>query len=124
MPRTAIPVQTQESLYPTEFMAITWTPADPDNQNYYLATGRETLLVRNVSADTNYECTVQSEPDRLGRTGDLVDDIPFGEVRTVRLGVRGWRNQTTLQVAIDTETVTVDMAETSELEYAVIRDPA
>jgi hypothetical protein len=120
MPRTEIPVQTQVSLYPTEFMAITWTPADPVDQNYYLATGRETLLVRNVSADTNYECTIQSEPDRLGRTGDLTDDIPFGEQRTVKLGVKGWRNQTLLQVAIDTEVIT----DASELEYAVIRDPA
>lgn len=116
MPATELTVQTQSSLYPTAFLNITWTAADIVNGNYYLASGRETILVRNVSEDTAADVTIDSTPDRLGRTGDLTDEIGFGEQRTVRLGVKGWRDQTTLQVALTAETV--------DIEFAILRDPA
>lgn len=120
MAETELTVVTIDSLYPTAGTEWAFVAADEPNGNFYLSTGRETLIVYNSSPDTAYDVTITSVPDRLGRTGDIVEEIPFGEYRAFKLGVRGWRDPTTLQVIVTAEDSDVDPG----IMFAVIRDPA
>lgn len=49
---------------------ITWTAADTGNNNEFVATGREILLVKNTDS-APHTVTIHSVPDSLGRTGDI-----------------------------------------------------
>lgn len=115
MPTTAlVPVQVT-GLYPSTTAEVVFTAADVGNGNHYLATGRETVLVRNVSEDTAYDMTVVSTPNRHNRTGDLVKEIPFGETHALRLGLDGWRNADR-QVRLN--------GENAAIEFCILKDPA
>ena len=54
MARTAFTVQAIAGAYPANFLmsTLTWTLADISNQNSFLLTGREIILVRNDDALT------------------------------------------------------------------------
>lgn len=94
MPRTALTVQTGTGKYPTaaQLDPFALTAGDATDGNECDFTGREIIVVRNSSADTAYDFTVKSvASQRTGRTGDLVKEIPFGEVLVIPpLGVDGF----------------------------------
>lgn len=115
MAQTAIVPIELSSLYPTAMDTLTFTPGDVANGNKFQLTGREIILVRNVSVDTDFDFTVPSTPDSLGRTGDLVDTVPFGATMICMLGVRGWK-QDDGQLYMTVED--------ASLEIAVVRFPS
>lgn len=115
MAATALTVTEISSLYPSAGDEFAFEASDPTNTNTFTLTGREIILALNSSADTEYDITISSTPDAQGRTGDLVETIPFGEYRVYMLATRGWRNSSR-KVVIDTEN--------ADILLAVIRLPS
>lgn len=115
MAQTAIDVTEMSGRYPTSGDEVVFVAGDVANGGKFHLTGRELILVRNVSEDTDADFTITSTPDSLGRTGDLVDTIPFGTQQAYMIGVKGWK-QDNGQVYVAFETV--------DLEIAVLRIPS
>lgn len=115
MPTTALDVQTISTLNPTAFDELVWVAADVANGNHYAATGREILLIRNVSEDTAYDVTVPGPANSSGRTTTLTDEIPFGEYAMGMFEIEGWRQPTNRRVLVT--------GENADIEFAVIRLP-
>lgn len=113
---TALDVIELDSLYPTAGAGIVWDPADDENGNTFVCTGngREVLLVRNVSVDTAHNITVTSYPNSYGRTGDLTEEIAFGDTLAYSFAVKGWRGP---------DRTIIVTADDPDIEFAVIRLP-
>jgi hypothetical protein len=111
---TPLTVIQLSSGYPAAGDAVVYTAMDATNGNSFKATGKETILVKNTSADTGRTLGMVSAPDRLGRTGDFSQLIGFGAEVALRPGVKGWR------LADGTIKLT---ATTNDLHVAVLRDP-
>lgn len=94
----------------------TFTFADMDaaNGNYFNSTGREVILVRNTSADTNRDLTIQGQA--VNRVeADVVHAIAFGTFAAYFLNPRRFRVASTGRVELD--------AAHADIEIAVIRLP-
>lgn len=111
---TPLTVIQLSSGYPAAGNAVTYAAMDAANGNSFVATGKETILVKNTSADTGRTLGIVSAPDRMGRTGDFSQLIAFGVEVAIRPALKGWR------LANGTIKLT---AATADLEVAVLRDP-
>lgn len=114
MPETALPIVTITGLNAAASNLLTWTAADVVNGNAYGCTGRELVLVRNVSGVTAADVTVTSVADRLGRSGNFVEEVAPGQTRVLMRGIDGWR-QPDRTVLLSGETV--------DIQFVVIRLP-
>lgn len=120
MARTAITVQTLTGPFPGTVSAngldITWTAGDAVNDNSFVATGREILLVRNdnVGAQT-FDLTAIADP--YNRTVSITSySLGASEYCAIALtSTRGWR-QTDGSVYIDN-------VSSADLKFAVLRLP-
>lgn len=114
MPATALPIVTVTGLNAAASNLLAWTAADVANGNSYVCTGRELVLVRNVSGVTAADITVTSVADRLGRTATFVEEIAPGTTHVLMRGIDGWR-QTDRTVLLSGETV--------DIQFSIIRLP-
>lgn len=73
-------------------VVLSYTACDATNFNETSLTGREMLIVKNTSADTAYDFTIESIADALGRTKDIFIEIPFGVSRMFGpMKLAGWK---------------------------------
>lgn len=87
---TITPVTIPKS-YATSGSTLTWTASDPYNFNQFSSTGREILLVRNDSGDTQ-TITVTSVADQFGRTGDTSKAVANGAYAVFQqFPTHGWQ---------------------------------
>jgi len=93
MARTTLTPIVLPGTWSTTAQPITFTPADTTNNNRFLATGQEILLVRNTG-DSAASFTVLSVPDSpYGRIGHLTHSVPpNGLVVTQLFDLVGWAN--------------------------------
>lgn len=96
MARTALTKTTAPGCYVPTFTEVTMNAADVANGNYFVMTGRELLVMRNSSADTDYYVTIDSVDDPFGRQEDITQvDIGFGDVVVWGpVQLEGWRQST------------------------------
>lgn len=81
MARTALSAQViPNGLATASLITVTWTAADTTNDNAVPLTGREILLAQNTDT-APHNVTVSSVADPMGRTADITDAIPAGDVR-------------------------------------------
>ena len=112
--RDTLTITTAPTAYATSGTTITWTAADPYNYDQFLSTGRELLLVRNDSGDTQ-TITVSSVADQFGRTGDATKAVADGAYAVFQMfPTHGWQQSSGY--------VYVDGADT-DVYLAVIRVP-
>lgn len=109
--RTAVPRE--------DAVAPNLQAADAANGMKYRNSGREALLIRNSDAAA-HTVTVVSVPDEAGRTGDLVVNVPAGEIRIVDQLEPRWWNQRSGE---DTGAVQVDFSAPTGMEVAVLTFP-
>ncbi len=76
MARTAFTVQPIAGAYPADLLltTITWTLADVVNQNSFVLTGREIILVRNDDVATKI-VTLTSIADPQNRVGNVTKSV-------------------------------------------------
>ena len=93
MARTTLTPIVLPGAWSTTAQPITFTPADTTNNNQFLATGQEILLVRNTGTSAA-SFTVLSVPDSpYGRIGHLTHSVPAnGLVVTQLFDLVGWAN--------------------------------
>lgn len=121
MPRTTLPIIDAPGSYPTLPLSansrdIVFTAGDAGNNNQFLATGREIVIVQNSGAGAR-TVTFLSVADRFGRTGDMtaysLGAGEFGLFGPFQLD--GWRQ---------TDGYVYTNPEHAEIKYAVIRLPS
>lgn len=95
MARQSHTVQAGAGKYPTAALLDPFPLVAADATNFEQCdfTGTEIIFARNSSADTAYDVTIESlASGRTLRTGDLVKEVPFGEVIFIGpLGLDGFR---------------------------------
>lgn len=116
MARQSHTVQVGTGPYPVlaDVDVLTWLAADVANFEEFAYTGKEVILARNVSADTNFDVIITSlASSRTNRTGTITKEVPFGEQIIIGpLGNDGWRQTDgTLHFA----------GEDASIEFAVVR---
>lgn len=115
-----IPAVTPIGPYPVSVAAndldVSWTAADEINNNTFASTGKEILLLRNVSSSTILGVTLISVADNLNRKNDIVDyQIGTNEFAAFKFSnTVGWKN-TAGNVVIDSSS--------SEIEFLLIQFP-
>lgn len=103
--------------YAGSWTEVTFTAADASNKEQFALTGKELLLMRNTSADTNYYVTIESTATQgTNRESDITEvDIPFGDVVVWGpTALDGWQ-QTDRNLYLE--------AENAAIEFAVITLP-
>lgn len=90
---------------------VNWIAADVDDGNSFAFTGREIVLVRNVSVDTAADVTVTARVPY----DDFVETIPFGEQHVLPFLTTRRYQQTNRTVLIN--------GETDDIEFAILRLP-
>jgi hypothetical protein len=113
--RTAITVQTAKGPYvatpvAADSLDYTYSAGDNVNGNYFVATGRELVLVRNTAGGAG-TITFTSVADERGRKGDITTySVGAGEFAMYWFGaLTGWA-QTGSQIYIDTSASTMTIA--------------
>lgn len=71
MARTALAISIAPGTNPSAGVNVTFTAADAANDNSFVFTGRELLLVRNVHATLAKTYTINSSANQKRRTGDI-----------------------------------------------------
>ncbi len=100
MARTALTPIDIPASYDATGVALTWSATDPANGNYFVATGREIILIRNddVASQT---LTVSSVDDPYGRSESWTKAVAAAAYACSQLfPIIGYR-QTNGQVYID-----------------------
>lgn len=95
---------------------VTWafTAADTTNQNDFLLTGREIVLIDNANV-ASQNVTVGSVADPYGRDGDLTVSVPATSTVALYIGDRtGWM-QSDGTLYLDTAS--------SDISYSILRLP-
>ena len=98
MARTALTPQLIAGPYPSDFAmtTFTWTAADVSNQNSFILTGRELILVRNDDVATKI-CTLTSIADPQNRVGNVTKSIAAGAYAAFSAAeLTGWIQSTGL----------------------------
>lgn len=85
-----------------------------DGVTYVLADHDESmiLVVRNVSADTNYDLTVKAPANKIWTSAetDVVLEIPFGDIAVVPLESAKFLDVTTGKITLDVEHASLQFA--------------
>lgn len=76
MPRTALTKTVMGGSFPGAGVSIAWNASDVANGNKFVPTGREFIIVRNVSASTAYSVTLKASNDPFWRSTDITESIP------------------------------------------------
>jgi hypothetical protein len=116
MPRVTHVAQEGTGKYPVlaSIDPIVFTAATPADDEQTIHTGREVIIARNVSADTNYDVIITSAASsRTGRTGSLTYELAFGEqIQIGPLGIDGWKQS---------DGMLYFAGEAADIEFAVVR---
>jgi hypothetical protein len=114
MARTRLTPAEVPKTHPGGEVVYTWTAADTSNQNDFLLTGRETLLIKNEDASSQ-DVTITSVADPYGRTGDLTVTVAASDEVALHFSARdGWM-QSDGALYLDTTS--------ANISYAVLRLP-
>ena len=114
MARTRLTVLEAPKTHPGGSVELAFTAHDIVNENDFLTTGREVLLIKSTDAGSQ-DCVITSAPDSYGRTQDLTVSVDAGETEAVWFSTRdGWM-QADGAIYLDCTVAT--------LAYAVIRLP-
>jgi hypothetical protein len=116
MARTVIPIQTLP-IHGGIDNSLDWTAGDAANDMYFLATGREIVLMRSTAAGAK-AATLVSVADASGRTGDG-SFTPTGDTMVAAAGFlkpADWN-----QSGSDSGRVHIDLADDTNTEFAVLR---
>lgn len=90
MARTVLTVKELPKTHPGGEVAYTWEAHDTVNENEFVLTGREVLLIKSTDAGSQ-DVVIDSVPDQYGREGPLTVSIPAGEeVALAFLSREGW----------------------------------
>lgn len=111
MARTALPITEIPGFAAVESVDLVWTRATAPDGNSYVLTGREIVLVRNLSDDTGSFVTVVA----AGQGRDYSESIQPGMHRILPLLTPSRYGQADHTVYIDSET--------DDLEFVVLRLP-
>jgi hypothetical protein len=114
MARTRLTVVQAAKTHPGSSAIYAWEAHDIVDDNDFLTTGREVLLIKSGDAGQQ-SVVITSAPDTYGRTGDLTVVIEAGEERAVAFMDRSGWMQPDGAIYLDCPVVTI--------EYAVIRLP-
>lgn len=110
MPRTLLPKTTLAGSYPGGSVTPTFTAADVDNGNQFIATGKELLLVRNVGATTR-SITLNSASDNYGREADITETVAAGAYKLFGpFQLNGWAQPSTYAFELNATHVDVQIA--------------
>lgn len=92
MARTTLSPITGILTNPTAGVTVTFTAADIVNDNDFVLTGKELILVQNADAAPQ-TVTITSAPDALGRTKDIAaESIAAGAFKCFGVPqIEGWR---------------------------------
>ncbi len=119
MARTAITAQTPVGPHPSTIEAgdldITMVDVDPDNENYFAASGSDLIIMFNTNGIAlGASVTIKSEPDYMNRSADIADyEVDNGEPEFFYVGnTDGW--------ADSSGNVNIDSTHT-DVEIAVLR---
>ena len=114
MARTRLTVVEAPRTHPGGSVVYTFAAHDTTNENDFLSTGREMLLIKSADGAPQ-DVVVTSAPDTYGRTQDLTITVGAGEERAVAFLQRdGWM-QPDGAIYLDCVVATIS--------YAVIRLP-
>jgi len=114
MARTRLTVLEVPKTHPGGSVAFTFAAHDTVNENDFLTTGREMLLIQSTDAGSQ-DVVITSAPDSYGRTQDLTVAVGAGEDRAVMFTTRdGWM-QSDGAIYLDCTVATI--------AYAVLRLP-
>lgn len=114
MARTALTKTTAPGSNPTAGVTVIWADADAVNQNSFVMTGNDLLLVRNTHATDPKTFTVNTSADEMGRTKDITAESLNAGVMRVLGPFRdktGW---------MQSGGVLHLQGETTDIEFAVI----
>lgn len=115
MPRQELTVTAAAGPWAAVGAEFAWQAEDGTNHSQFTSTGKELLLAYNASVDTAYTVTVSSVADEMGRTADVSEEIPFGEMRAFGPFERaGWMQEDGKVYCASTN---------ADLKFAVIRLP-
>ena len=115
MARTRLTVVDLDPTHPGGAQAYTFTAHDTVDENDFLLTGREVLLISNTDASSQ-DVVIGSAPDSYGRTGDLTISVAAGTRQAISfLDRSGWM-QSDGALYLD--------CTSANIEYAVLRLPA
>jgi len=98
MARTAFTVQTMTGPYPSNFLmdTLTFAAADTVNQNSFVYTGREIIIVENTDASTR-NVTLTSIADDLKRVGNVTKAVTANAFTVFKASeLTGWIQSTGL----------------------------
>lgn len=74
----------------------------------FVAQGNEIIIVLNTDGAIAYTCTLVSEADAMGRTGDMTNySLGAGEAISLQLPLSGWANASTGKIKITMNNVAV-----------------
>jgi hypothetical protein len=114
MARTRLTVVELPKTYPGGEEEWSFEAADTSNQNDFLLTGREILLIDNANV-AGQDVTISSVADPYGREGDLTVTVAATSTVALYFGARtGWM-QADGALYLDTTS--------SDISYAVLRLP-
>jgi hypothetical protein len=114
MARTVLTVKELPRTHPGGEVVYTWEAADIVDQNEFMLTGREVLLIKSADGAPQ-DVVIDSVSDRFGRQGPLTVTVAAGaEVALAFLSREGWM-QPEGTLHLDCSVVT--------LSYAVLRLP-
>jgi hypothetical protein len=114
MARTRLTVVEAPKTHPGGSVTYAWEAADTTDQNDFLTTGREVLLIKSADAGSQ-DVVIASAPDAYGRSQDLTVAVAAGEEEAVAFLQRdGWM-QPDGSIHLDCSVATIS--------YAVIRLP-
>jgi hypothetical protein len=112
MTATALTIITVPGFTATSGLALTWTAGDVAHGNTYKATGRELVMVRNVSVDTARHLTVDATGAHVA---DYVETVAFGAYRVLPfLPLRDFQQ---------TDRTVLLTADSDDLQLVVLRLP-
>lgn len=115
MARTRLTVVDLDPTHPGGAQAYTFAAHDTVNENDFLISGREVLLISNTDASSQ-DVVISSTPDSYGRTGDLTISVAAGTREAIAfLDRSGWM-QSDGALYLD--------CTSANIEYAVLRLPA
>jgi hypothetical protein len=110
MPRTTLPKTSLAGSYPGNSVTPTFTAADVDNGNQFIATGKELLLVKNVGSTTR-SITLNSASDSYGREADITETIAAGVSKLFGpFQLNGWAQSPTYAFEVNATHVDVQIA--------------
>ena len=114
MARTVLTVKEIPKTYPGGEVVYTWVAHDDTNQNEFVLTGREVLLIKSADGGPQ-DVVIDSVADRYGREGPLTITVEAGEeVALAFLSREGWMQpEGTLHLDCTVATIS----------YAVLRLP-